>query len=106
MRFLLSITALATLSLSPASAEEEPTELEAAGMQVALAASCRATYGENELFEVAFTRMEGIAHKSGVEVSRREMMKFKEELYDIEPGDEDNMFLRGFCTKLKEHLMH
>lgn len=80
-------------------------ELEAAGMQIAIAANCRASYGEHELFEIAFAQFEYLARSSDHDISDEELAETKQTLYEIEADPEYNLFMHGFCNKLKEELM-
>jgi len=80
-------------------------EFQAAGVQLAIAANCRATYGENELFEVAFARFEELAREADQGISDKEMEEAKLNLYEMEAETGDNPFMRGFCNMLKEELL-
>ena len=54
-------------------ANEQQQELEAAGMQLAIAAGCRANYGEYELFEIAFDRFSELAKKADPPITTEEL---------------------------------
>jgi len=95
---------LITLSLHSALAGEQKN-FEVAGMQLAIAANCRASYGEDDLFEIAFTNFENLARGSGHNITDEELAKAKQKLYETEAETGDNPFLRGFCKELKEKLL-
>lgn len=80
-------------------------ELEAAGMQIAIAANCRASYGEHELFEIAFAQFEDLVRSSDHDISDEELAEMKQAMYETEADPEYNLFMHGFCNKLKEELM-
>lgn len=86
-------------------AAEGNEEFKAAALQVAIAANCRATYGQHDLFEAAFSNFEAVAEETEAELSELELAEMKQELYDIEAEPEGNMFLEGFCKKLTAQLL-
>jgi len=86
-------------------ASETQEDFEASAMQMALAANCRAAYGEHELFELAFSRFEKVAQQTGQDISEEEIKDTKQRLYEIEAEPEENVFMRGFCQNLKEQLL-
>lgn len=80
-------------------------EFLAAGMQLGIAANCRASYGDHELFEVAFARFEDIALRTGQDVTDKELDEAKQKFYEMEAETEENIFMRGFCKNLREELL-
>lgn len=104
MKFRFSSAFFFTLIAHSALADTQD-DFDAAGVQLAIAAGCRASYGENELFEVAFANFEKIARKSSQDITDEELADAKQKLYETEAETGDNFFLRGFCEKLKEELL-
>jgi hypothetical protein len=80
-------------------------EFLAAGMQLGIAANCRASYGDHELFEVAFARFEDIALRTGQDITDKELDEAKQKFYEMEAETEENIFMRGFCKNLREELL-
>lgn len=80
-------------------------EFETAAMGLALSANCRASYGDHELFEAAFSKFEKIVREFDGGPSNAEVVASKEKLYQVEAIAEENMFMRGFCEKLKKELL-
>jgi hypothetical protein len=80
-------------------------EFLAAEMQLGIAANCRASYGDHELFEVAFAQFEDVALRTGQDITDKELDEAKQKLYEMEAETEENLFLRGFCKDLREELL-
>lgn len=80
-------------------------EFLAAGMQLGIAANCRASYGDHKLFEVAFARFENIALRTSQDITDKELDEAKQKFYEMEAETEDNIFMRGFCKNLREELL-
>lgn len=95
---------IAFLSLQPASAATEE-EYKTASMQLVIAASCRATYGEDELFEVAFSRFEQVARSTEAPLRNSEIKETKQKMYELDAMEGGNPFLKAFCEKLKEEFL-
>lgn len=74
-------------------------------MAVAIAAQCRANFGDDRLFEVAFTRME--AHLRTVEKppSPSEVLELKQKMYELDATEGENPFLKGFCDTLRGSIL-
>lgn len=96
---------LLLIGTAPPAVADIQEDFEAAGVQLAIAANCRASYGENELFEVAFARFEELARDADQGISDAEMDEAKQNLYELEAETGDNLFMRGFCENLKEKLL-
>ena len=86
-------------------AAEHKENYEAAGIRLAIAANCRANYGDHELFEVAFSQFEIAAQTSPQDFTKSQMSELKNEFYQIEADEGDNPFLRGACQNLRDLLI-
>ncbi|MBL4872019.1 MAG: hypothetical protein JKY41_01165 [Rhodobacteraceae bacterium] len=80
-------------------------DYEAAAMRLAIAAGCRASYGEYELFEVALAEFERMAVVSNTDITAEELAEMKQRLYATEATKDGNMFMLGFCESLKKMLL-
>lgn len=98
------MSALVVVTSLPSLAYSEQSNMETAAMQMALAANCRANYGDHDLFEVAFKRFQELAFEEKPDLSAKEIDDMRQTLYEIEAETGNNPFLKGFCDKLKEHF--
>lgn len=76
-----------------------------AGMQLGFAALCRATYGDHELFEEAFSYFRKTARDTNQDISDEELNEAKLELYEMEAESGENPILRSICEKLRNELL-
>lgn len=70
-------------------------DFNAAGVQLAIAANCRASYEEDELFEVAFANFENLARKSSQDITDEELADAKQKLYEMEA---ERLTTISFCA--------
>jgi len=99
------VLTLILIGNAPPAVADLQEDFQAAGVQLAIAANCRASYGENELFEIAFARFEELARESGQGISDAELDEARQNLHEVEAETDDNLFVRGFCENLKETLL-
>jgi hypothetical protein len=104
MRTIISSTFIVICAASSAVADTQKT-FETAAFQVALAANCRASYGDHELFEVVFENFAKAAQKAEVRMSDEEIIEAKQELYKVEAESGENPFMYGFCKELREKML-
>lgn len=105
MIFRKPILAIILAVCASQAAAEMNEKFKAAAVQVAIAANCRATYGQHDLFEVAFANFEAVAERTEADLSELELAEMKQELYDFEAEPEGNILLEGFCKKLAAQLL-
>ncbi len=73
-------------------------------MQLAISAMCRAQFGDNELFDIAFRNFEEEARRLDDPPSDEQIKQARHEMETAE-ATEPNPFAKGICAKLREHLI-
>jgi hypothetical protein len=87
----------------PGPSYAEKTPLQEATMNAAIAATCRAQMGDDELFEVAFEEMRQAAINAGEEARLGELDAWREKMLSM-PSD-PNPIAPALCAPLRAHLI-
>lgn len=98
----LAVAAFALVAFTPQTGAAD--DYEAVAVQAAIASVCRAKYGEDDLFDVAFQRLVDAADRAG-SATAADLAQARAEMMAIEDDGQENLFARGFCDLLRQQIM-
>ncbi|SMX22492.1 hypothetical protein [Boseongicola aestuarii] len=106
--FTLFFSLMACFTALEVQANEKEEELETALLLMILASECRANYGENALYELAFDRIELLARKFVPAITNEQWIELRQNFYEAEPESADegeNSILQEVCESIDWELL-